>query len=138
MAERRGFVTIDGVQDPDGLRGATTEAFLSRSLYGHFLTHLTDKAYDLAAVRTVLLDPSRIFETKRDAEDPPFGFCYIGSPMPWRTSSGELKRLPKGKALFVYVNSDMEVYDWRFETPPPPGSLPSGKEGLRFAKELLT
>jgi len=82
-----------------------------------YIDHLRDYPVDfenLEAVVYVLKHPERIFRGIRQIRKG--GWCYTGTPKKFCVAEKVTAPFPKGFVLGVYMNPNMNVFEFRLET----------------------
>jgi hypothetical protein len=97
-------------------------------------TGTDDKFYNLQNVPFTISSPHAIFRgLKREGHET--SYCYVAKPVRRFTSESESVPVGDGFVFVVFVSSNFEIFNWRFERADGGGKLPENHHS-RFA-ELL-
>ncbi len=86
-----------------------------------------DKFYNIQNLPYAINHPNAIFKgLKRDAHEQ--SYCYVASPDRRFVNDTNSVRLSPGWVFLVFVSSNLEIFDWRFERADKNGKLPENYE----------
>lgn len=134
---KRGYVEIDGVQDPVNGPPHKTVAHVHVADFNQTAKFSPFKAELMRAAQDVLRKPAAIYVAKRNVrEEEVVGYCYVGMPSQIPNGKGGMMNLPAGRVVAVYVDKALNVWEWGLEVTGDDPPRPNEPEA-RFGKRLF-